>query len=161
MTVCFAGRTIAACFLTIVAGAGLAAEQVVPAPNAAPRTVLLRAAHMFDSVSGRLVDQAAILVVGNRITRVSSGARVEAPAGAEVVDLGDATLLPGFIDAHVHLADQGSDNWYRDFYDGIMRFPAEQALYGASYARLTLEAGFTSVRDVGSSDYVALALRNA
>jgi len=54
-----------------------------------------------------------------------------------------------------------SDDWYRDFYQGALRFPAEQALYAARYARVTLEAGFTTVRDVGSQDYVALGLRNA
>src|SRR6185437_15330938 len=79
----------------------------------------------------------------------------------EVIDLGDATLMPGFIDAHVHLSAQGSFNWYKDAYESLMRFPAEQALYGAHYAKVTLEAGFTTVRDLGSSDYVALGLRNA
>lgn len=70
-------------------------------------------------------------------------------------------MLPGFIDAHVHLSGQSTDNWYGDFFDNTMRFPAEQALYGARNARVTLEAGFTSVRDVGSADWIALGLRNA
>jgi imidazolonepropionase-like amidohydrolase len=69
--------------------------------------------------------------------------------------------LPGFIDAHVHLEQESGPDWYHDWFDSIMRFPAEQALYGAHYAKATLEAGITTVRDVGSSDYVALALRNA
>src|SRR6202012_1141236 len=83
------------------------------------------------------------------------------PAEARVIDLGDATLLPGFIDAHVHLSDEASGNWYRDRHDQLMRTPAEKALYGAHYARVTLEAGVTTVRDLGSSDYVSLGLRNA
>ena len=58
-------------------------------------------------------------------------------------------------------SEVSSDNWYDDFYHGIMRFPAEQALYGAQYAKATLEAGITTVRDVGSDDYIALGLRNA
>src|SRR5262249_56129516 len=66
-----------------------------------------------------------------------------------------------FIDAHVHLSQEAGPNWYLDFYQSLMRVPAEQALYGAHYAKSTLEAGFTSVRDVGSEDYVALGLRNA
>src|SRR4029077_8205343 len=78
-----------------------------------------------------------------------------------VIDLGDATLLPGFIDAHVHLSDVMGPNWYGDFFNEIMRFPTEQALYGAQYAKRTLEAGFTTARDLGSSDYVSLGLRNA
>jgi imidazolonepropionase-like amidohydrolase len=73
----------------------------------------------------------------------------------------DATLLPGFIDAHVHLSQEAGPHWYHDYFDSIMRFPAEQALYGAHYAKATLEAGITTVRDVGSEDYIALGLRNA
>ena len=61
----------------------------------------------------------------------------------------DATLLPGFIDAHVHLTAEAGPNWYLDFYNDAMRFPAEQALYGAHYAKVTLEAGVTTVRDLG------------
>jgi len=61
----------------------------------------------------------------------------------------------------VHLSEEAGPNWYLDFYHRLMRFLAEQALYGAHYAKATLEAGFTSVRDVGSEDYVALGLRNA
>jgi imidazolonepropionase-like amidohydrolase len=163
MSVSALGRTLAACLATLAAGHSFAADAAAStsAPTAAPHAVLLRAAHLFDGVSGHMVDNAEVLVIGNKIARVGAGRHLDAPAGAEVIDLGDATLLPGFIDTHVHLSGQGSDNWYGDFYDGIMRFPAEQALYGASYARLTLEAGFTSVRDVGSGDYISLGLRNA
>jgi len=126
-----------------------------------PHTVVLRAARMFDGASGKLVERPQLTIVGNKIVRIAQADKADVPAGAEVIDLGDATLLPGFIDAHVHLSGQGSDNWYGDFFDNMMRFPAEQALYGAYYARITLEAGFTSVRDVGSTDWVALGLRNA
>jgi imidazolonepropionase-like amidohydrolase len=100
-----------------------------------------------------------VIVEGDHITQV--GQNLATPPGAQVIDLGDATLLPGFIDAHVHMAMEMGDDWYRDFYQGVMRFPAEQALYAAQYARRTLEAGFTTVRDVGSQDFVALGLRNA
>lgn len=140
--------------LATAASHAFAAADAAPAPHA----TVLRAARMFDAVSGKIIEHAQLLVVGNRITRIGSGA---APAGAEIIDLGDATLLPGFIDAHVHLSGQSTDNWYGDFFDNTMRFPAEQALYGAYNARITLEAGFTSVRDVGSSDWIALGLRNA
>ncbi len=116
---------------------------------------------MFDGASGKLVDHPQLTIVGNKIVRVAQDDKADLPAGADVIDLGDATLLPGFIDAHVHLSGQSSDDWYHDFFDNMMRFPAEQALYGAHYARITLEAGFTSVRDVGSTDWIALGLRNA
>jgi imidazolonepropionase-like amidohydrolase len=120
---------------------------------------VLKAAHAFDAVSGALLDDAMVVVVDGRIQ--SFGKAGATPAGARVIELGDATLMPGYIDAHVHLSGEMSDNWYQDWYAGMMRFPAEQALYGAFYARETLESGTTSVRDVGSSDYIALGLRNA
>jgi imidazolonepropionase-like amidohydrolase len=128
------------------------------APNP-PQPIVLEAAHLFDAVSGKLVDRGIVVVVGTKIQAV--GADVKIPANAKVIDLGDATLLPGFIDAHVHLSDVMGDNWYKDFYNDIMRFPAEQALYGAHYASQTLAAGVTTVRDLGSSHYVSLGLRNA
>ncbi|HEX8817095.1 MAG TPA: amidohydrolase family protein [Terriglobales bacterium] len=127
--------------------------------EATPKPVVLKAAHLFDSVSGKLIDHGVIVVVGKNIQAVGTDAAI--PAGAQVIDLGDATLLPGFIDAHVHLSSESGDDWYEDFYQGIFRFPAEQALYGAHYAKATLEAGVTTVRDVGSQDYTALGLRNA
>jgi imidazolonepropionase-like amidohydrolase len=126
---------------------------------AAPRPIVLKAARLFDAVSGKLQEHGMVLVSGSKIQAV--GSAVNIPDDAEIIDLGDATLLPGFIDAHVHLAQESSGEWYHDWFDGIMRFPAEQALYGAHYAKLTLEAGVTTVRDVGSSDYVSLGLRNA
>jgi imidazolonepropionase-like amidohydrolase len=128
-------------------------------PATASPPIVLRAAHLFDSVSGKLVDHGVIVVSGTQIQAVWSNAKI--PEGSKVIDLGDATLLPGFIDAHVHLSQESSPNWYHDWYDGIMRFPAEQALYGAHYAKVTLEAGITTVRDVGSTDYISLGLRNA
>ena len=128
-------------------------------PAAAGPPIVLRAAHLFDSVSGKLVDNGVVVVSGTRIQAVGSKAKI--PDGAKIIDLGDATLLPGLIDAHVHLSNESSPNWYHDWYDGIMRFPAEQALYGAHYAKATLEAGITTVRDVGSNDYISLGLRNA
>ena len=126
---------------------------------AAPRPVALKAAHLFDSVSGTLLEHGVVVVSGTKILAVGSDAKI--PVDAEVIDLGDATLLPGFIDAHVHLSQESSAQWYHDRFDRLTRFPAEQSLYGAHYAKITLEAGVTTVRDVGSSDYIALGLRNA
>jgi len=149
----FAGGCVAALAALVVAASSLADEA------AAPRPLVLKAAHLFDSVSGKLTDHGVVVVSGPKIVAVGSDAAI--PDGARVIDLGDATLLPGFIDAHVHLSEQSSDHWYEDWFEGMMRFPAEQALYGAHYAKVTLEAGVTTVRDLGSSDYVALGLRNA
>jgi imidazolonepropionase-like amidohydrolase len=146
---------LAAMALPIVTQLSIA-EAVAPS---VPAPIALKAAHLFDSVSGTLTEHGVVLIAGNKIQAV--GAAVKIPDNAQIIDLGDATLLPGFIDAHVHLSDVSSANWYEDFYHGIMRFPAEQALYGAQYAKATLEAGITTVRDVGSEDYIALGLRNA
>ena len=143
--------------LAAVCASTVRADTAAAAPPAAP--IVLKAAHLFDSVSGKLVDHGMVVVSGNKIDAVGADAKI--PDNATVIDLGDATLLPGFIDAHVHLSAESSENWYLDFFQDIMRFPAEQALYGAHYAKLTLEAGFTTVRDVGSGDYIALGLRNA
>jgi len=145
-----------ACLMTTCC-AVLAAMGPVRADDVQP--IVLKAARLFDGVSGKLVDDGVIVVQGDRIASVGRDAAV--PAGARVIDLGDATLLPGFIDAHVHLSDEASDNWYRDFYQRTQRFPAEQALWGALYAQRTLEAGFTSVRDLGSDNFVAVGMRNA
>ena len=149
----------------IVAGTllGMVLSQLVIAADistvTAPQITVLKAAHLFDAVSGRLVDHGVIVIEGSKIKSVGSQSVI--PPGAKVIDLGNATLMPGFIDAHVHLGGEMGDDWYKDFYTGIMRFPAEQALYGAHFAKITLEAGVTTVRDVGSADYIALGLRNA
>jgi imidazolonepropionase-like amidohydrolase len=125
--------------------------------TAQPKTIALKAARLFDGTSNEVIANATIVVTGNKI----AGINVPVPAGAQVIDLGDATLLPGFIDAHVHLTEESSDNWYHDFFDGVMRPAAEQAHYAAMYARRTIDAGFTTVRNVGADDYVDVGLRNA
>lgn len=124
----------------------------------APETIVLKAAHIFDSTGTALKDGAVVVVQGDHILSVG-GANI--PAGARVIDLGDATLPPGFIDAHTHLTMQFTDNYYKMFHDDLLRFPAEDALYGALYAHRTLEAGFTTVRNVGAGDFTDIALRNA
>jgi imidazolonepropionase-like amidohydrolase len=150
-------RSIAmSCAAVLLAGARAATPAVVPVPA---QTVVLRAAHAFDAVSGRLTSPGVVVVAAGKIAAI--GEKAVVPEGARVIDLGDATLLPGFIDAHVHLQYESSENWYADFYNGIMRQVPEQTLLGAYNARITLESGVTSARDVGSSDWVAAGLRNA
>jgi imidazolonepropionase-like amidohydrolase len=130
-----------------------------PAAGQTPGPIVLKAARVYTSTSERPLTPGMVIVEGDHITQV--GTNLTVPPGAQVIDLGDATLLPGFIDAHVHMSMEMSDDWYRDFYQGAFRFPAEQALYAAKYARLTVEAGFTTVRDLGAHEFVALGLRNA
>lgn len=138
----------------------LAAWPVSAQPNvdAAP-PVVLKAAHLFDGRSGRLSSPGLLVVRGDKIVAVGSGAAI--PADANVIDLGNATLMPGIIDAHTHLTGDHDDNWAQGFYDGMLRFPVEQSLHAARNARITLQAGVTSVRDVGAADFIDVALRNA
>lgn len=125
--------------------------------TAQQKTIALKAARLFDGTSNEVIRNATVVVTGNKI----AGINVPVPAGAEVIDLGDTTLLPGFIDCHVHLTGQAGDNYYLDFFNNVMRQPAEQAHYAAMYARRTIEAGFTTVRNVGAEDYLDVGLRNA
>jgi len=119
--------------------------------------VAIKAARLFDGTSDTLIRNAVVVVDGNKITSVGG----PIPANARIIDLGDATLLPGFIDAHVHLTAESGPNYYLDFFQGMMRHPAEQALLATTYARKTIDAGFTTVRNVGASDYIDVGLRNA
>jgi imidazolonepropionase-like amidohydrolase len=147
------------CLIAVALGLTAATTVVCAAETPAPaETLVLKAAHVFDSTGTALKDGATVVVRGNRIVSVGNAAP---PAGARVIDLGDATLLPGFIDSHVHLTMELQKDYYHGFYNDIMRFPSEQTLYGALYAKRTLEAGFTTVRNVGADDYIDLGLRNA
>jgi imidazolonepropionase-like amidohydrolase len=125
----------------------------------AAQPVVLRAARLFDGKSANLQQPGVVVVTGSRIEAV--GPQSVIPPNAVVLDLGDATLLPGFMDAHTHLSGEGSDDALRDRVERLERTPAEQALVASVYARKTLMAGFTTVRDLGSSDFVDVALRNA
>src|SRR5437763_8720316 len=111
----------------------------------ARQPLVLKAARLFDARKGVLVQPGLVVVEGDRIAQVGGAA----PAAAQVIELGDATLLPGLMDAHTHLTSEAGVSWYRDTMDAILRPPTEQAQYAAEYARRTIEAGFTTVRDLG------------
>ena len=130
-----------------------------PAEAPAAKVVVLRAARLFDGRSDRMIQNAVVVVEGTKIRDAGSG--IPVPPGATVVDLGDATLLPGFIDAHTHLTGQASDNWLSDFYLGLRRSVPEQTLLASTYAKKTLESGFTTVRNVGAEKDEDVGLRNA
>jgi imidazolonepropionase-like amidohydrolase len=119
----------------------------------------IKAARLFDGKSDATTPEAVVLVQGSRIT--AAGARLAIPAGAQVVDLGDATVLPGFIDAHTHVTGESSDDWNADTISDLRRTIAESTLRAAEFARRVVMAGFTTVRDVGSGDYIDVGLRNA
>ncbi len=123
------------------------------------KSYVLKAAAMFDGKSDTLVTPGLVVVTGGRIVGVGAAATI--PAGAEVIDLGDATLLPGFIDAHTHLTFPYSEDYNKEELNRLQKTVAERALDASVNARVTLMAGFTTVRDVGSTDFLDVGLRNA
>jgi imidazolonepropionase-like amidohydrolase len=126
-----------------------------------PKPIVVRAARMFDPKSGRLVSNAVVVIEGEKIKSV--GADLAIPAEAQVIDLGNATLLPGLIDCHTHLMARDSGGPQSYGLSLLTKSMAFRALEGASDAHVTLLAGFTAVRDVESegSGYADADLRNA
>jgi len=133
--------------------------QAPAAKSAASTATVLKAAHLFDGKSGALTSPGLVVIKDERIVAVGKDATI--PADAKVVDLGDATLVPGYIDAHTHITEDHNDDWAKGFYESTMRFPVEQSFHAERNARLTLRAGVTTARDVGSNDFIDVALRNA
>jgi imidazolonepropionase-like amidohydrolase len=138
-----------------LAGLALALLSFAAAPEPTPRIVAVRAGRLIDGQGGSPVRDAVILIQGDRVTAAGPGLAI--PAGAEVIDLSKKTVLPGLIDCHTHLTQQSGD-YYEDLF---RRTPIDQAIVAPVYARRTLEAGFTTVRDVGAAEFIDVALRNA
>ena len=120
---------------------------------------MLRAAHLYDGKADAMVSPGVVVISEGRI--VAAGPNAQVPAGARVLDLGDATLLPGLMDAHTHLSFESSLDWKQDQLDSLKKPITEQAIIATEYARRTLMAGFTTVRDVGSSYLIDVGLLNA
>jgi imidazolonepropionase-like amidohydrolase len=137
------------------AQAALAQTASAPAP---PPTVYVKAGHLFDATSDNLRDNVVLVVQGERISRVGSASEVSIPAGATVVDLSKAWVLPGLIDCHTHL--EARSDRYDPIWD-VRTTPFMGGFNGVVNANRTLQAGFTGVRDVGSQPFFAVDLRNA
>jgi imidazolonepropionase-like amidohydrolase len=146
-------------FLVLFCSAIFSGEIRSQSRQVPPKTYVLKAAALFDGRSDTLTTPGLVVVTGNRIVAVGPGAAL--PAGAEVMDFGNATLLPGFIDAHTHLSFPYSDDYNKTELERLQKTIAERALDASVNARITLMAGFTTVRDVGSADYIDVGLRNA
>src|SRR5437870_5675266 len=131
---------------------------------AADQSVVLKAARMFDGKSNALVQNAVVIVQRDKI--IDAGSNLPIPNGAQVIDLGDATLSPGFMDAHTHLTLDYSGDYNLRRLKEVDLNVSEQAIIATTHARATVEAGFTTVRDLGSRfvssrEFVDVALRNS
>ena len=134
-------------------------QQIVAQQNIAQqssRSVVIHAGRVLDVKSGKLLADQALIIEDGKITRVGGFVDTKAPADALRIDLPNATILPGLIDAHTHLT---SDPKFG--YDQLGISVARETLIGAKNARATLEAGFTTVRNVGAAGYSDVALRDA
>jgi len=134
------------------------------AAQAADQLIVLKAARLFDGKSNALVRNAVVIVQGDKI--VDAANNLPIPSGAQVIDLGDATLCPGFMDAHTHLTADFSGNYNEHRLQELDLNVSEHAIRATAFARATVEAGFTTVRDLGSRfvasrEFVDIALRNS
>ena len=150
--------------LVAVAMAGVAQEgpdaskSKAATAKPAPAVMYIKAGKLFDSTSDSYRENVVIVVEGERIKAVEPTAQAQIPAGAKVVDLSKATVLPGLIDCHTHLGSRA------DRYNPINAFketPFTHAFAAEKNAKITLLAGFTTVRDVGSGPFMAVDLRNS
>jgi imidazolonepropionase-like amidohydrolase len=126
------------------------AQQASPAAN----TVVVHAGRLLDVKTGKTLTNQTIVIRGDKIASVGSDAQV--PAGAQVVDLPNSTVLPGLIDAHTHITMTTNFGYSR-----LAISVPREALNGARNARVTLDAGFTTIRNVGASGFTDVALRDA
>jgi imidazolonepropionase-like amidohydrolase len=124
-------------------------------PAVQVKRLAVRAGSLVDTRAGTVIRNAVILIEGEKITQVGPGLSI--PAGVEIVDLSDSTVLPGLIDCHTHITSQPA-NYYEDIF---RKSPIDVAVSAHIYTRRTLEAGFTTVRDVGAGEFIDVALRNA
>lgn len=122
----------------------------------APKVTVIRAGRLIDTVNGKVLENQTIIIEGDRIKAVGSNLTV--PAGADVIDLSKMTVMPGFTDSHVHITGEAGGDYYETLF---RRNVMDEAVSAHIYAKRTLDAGFTTVRSLGSGPFVDIALRNA
>jgi imidazolonepropionase-like amidohydrolase len=147
------GATVLALVLALLLGIGATSRAQTPA---AKRTIL-RAGRILNVHTGELKANQAIVIEGEKIVQIAPSSEIKAGSGDTTIDLPDATVLPGLIDMHTHLTFDLNSLGYQ----GLGISTAREALHGARNARRTLEAGFTTVRNLGAFDYSDIALRDA
>ena len=139
--------------LSVLLFAASSSAQTGPAP---PAPVYVKAGHLFDATSDQLRDNMILVIEGERIKQVAPAGEIAIPAGAQVVDLSRAWVLPGLIDCHTHLSFR-ADQY--DPINDVKLTPFDFGMYAVVNADRTLQAGFTSVRDVSSPPFLAVDLR--
>jgi len=138
------GLQYPACTMRIFAAALLSLAVAAPVPAQDAKPIVLRAARLLDVAAGKVISPGEVLVVGERIREV--GTTVTHPAGATVIDLGDTTLMPGLIDAHVHLfLHPGAEDLQT-----VDESVPQRVLMAAAQAKADVMAGFTAERDMGT-----------
>ena len=142
---------LALLYATLVSIGALNAQK----PDSTVRRVAIKAGKLIDGRGGAPISNAVILIENDRITAVGQGLAI--PRDAQVIDMSRSTVLPGFIDCHTHVTGQPTD-YYEDIF---RRSPIDVAITAHVYARRTLDAGFTTIRDVGSAEFMDVALRKA
>jgi imidazolonepropionase-like amidohydrolase len=150
-------RRVAALLLLFFAGVFFCDAQT--AKNATPAEVAIHAGKVLNVRTGNYWSDQIIWIDGDRIKEIGKAAEISSrlPAGTKTIDLSNATVLPGLIDCHTHLTMTPYDSGPA----GMRKSYPRQALTGARNARVTLEAGFTTVRNVGANGYSDIALRDA
>ncbi|HEX6576568.1 MAG TPA: amidohydrolase family protein [Gemmatimonadaceae bacterium] len=146
-------------FARLIALASTVASTAL-AQSATPGTIVINADRMITVASPTVVRNARVVVTGDKIVSVGTATNVAVPAGAQVINLGDVTLLPGFIDAHTHIAGRTLGDPMGDL-ASVKDYAGYAAILGVENARKTLMGGFTSIRVLGSSNFDDLALRQA
>jgi len=151
------GITVRRVRTALLVVAGLVADATAAAQSQPATVVVLRAARLIDGTGAAPLAPAMVRIENDRIVAVARS--LDVPRGAQLIDLGTATLLPGLIDLHTHLTGDERVHWE----DALVKTtPAHDALWGARNARLTLMAGFTTCRDMGPTwPYVDVALRQS
>jgi imidazolonepropionase-like amidohydrolase len=125
-------------------------------PVAEAPVTIVKAARIIDGTGAPPIEEGAVVITGDTITWVGKASELRAPGGARVIDLGQRTLLPGLFDCHVHITGVPGDGGDTQ---ELRETDAHRAIYGVVHAKLTLDAGFTTIRDVGGS-YATVALRD-